>query len=260
MNYNKIKFFLPLLTIAFSSCHSQDTKFVDLGNLSNDFNVASFFEKKLKQTEERLATDPEKLDKKETLKLLDNPFFVKDTLGFFKTNGRFPTDLSLEATNDWMSRNKTPTEIFGYEYKTVAWNEDNDTLAILNSVAFPKTNMTEDKKGNLMFLGVSKTSKMPTDYKKIKEFIVKHCKKLALENDDPNVSYWENENFYYTLTKKDKKEEEILSYDLQGNKNSKWIDVTEIDLAIYTKSYIRKMEDLNIYSPGNLFWKKRPWE
>ena len=260
MTLNRIKFFLPVLTFIFSSCQSQDRKFVDLNNLSKNFDVASFFEKKLKQTEETLATDPEKLDKKKALKLLDNPFFVKDTLGFFKTNGRFPTDLSLESTNDWMSRNKKPTKIFGYRYKTVVYNPDNDTLAILNSVTFPMINMTEDKEGSLIYLNVSKTSKISTDYKKVKDYIVKNCKKVIIDNDDPNISYWENENFYYALTKIEKKEEEILSYDLQGNKDSKWIDVTEIDLSIYQKSYVKKMEELKIYSPGIIFWKKRPWD
>lgn len=260
MNNYKFKTFFSLMAFVFSACHSQDSKFVDLEKLSNNFDVSSFYENKLRKTNEIIATNPEKINKEDALKLLDNPFFAKDTLGFFKTDGRFPTDLSLEATNDWMSRNKNPTEIFGYEYKTVAYNEDNDTLAILNSVTFPKIDMTEDKKGNLMYLEVSKTSKNPTDYKKVEDYIQRMCKKVSIKNDDQNISYWENENFYYTLTKKEKKEEEILSYDLQGNKNSKWIDVTEIDLTIYQKSYIKKMEQLNIYSPGNVFWKKRPWE
>ena len=34
------------------------------------------------------------------------------------------------------------------------------------------------------------------------------------------------------------------------------IDETEINLIMYKKSYIKKMEELNIYSPGEVFWKK----
>lgn len=253
--HNIIKFCLPSLIFIFSSCHYQELKFVALDSLSNNFDVSSFFDKRLKQTEKILAIDPKKIDKKEALKLLDNPFFVKDTLGLFKTDGGFPTELSLQATNYWISRNKKPTEIFGYEYKTVAYNEKNDTLAILNSVVFPKISMAEDKKGNLIFLEVSKTSKILTDYEKVKKYFEKNCRKVIVENDDTNISYWANDHFFFQLTKEEIKEE-ISSYDSQGNKNLKQIDVTKIDLAIYEKSYVKRMQEKNIYSPGEVFWDK----
>jgi len=63
--------------------------------------------------------------------------------------------------------------------------------------------------------------------------------------------------FYYYITKKENREEEILSYDLQGNKKSKLIDVIEITISMYDKSYIKKMEELKIFSPGRKFWKKQ---
>lgn len=195
------------------------------------------------------------MGKEKTLELLDNPFFVKDTLGYFKTEGRFPTDLSLEPTDDWMVRNKKPTEIFGYGYKTVAYNQERDTIAVLNTVSFPKMDMVEDRKGNLMYLKVGKTSRNNADFNKIKEYISKNSKKITVDDDDPNVSYWEGKFFYYSLSKREYKEEDI-SFDSQGNRIAKSMDVTEITLSMFEKSYIKKMEDLEIYSAGYQFWKR----
>ncbi|KFE97108.1 hypothetical protein [Chryseobacterium luteum] len=253
---NKIKICLLLVLFIFSSCHSQDSKFVDLAKISNNFDVSGFYQNKVKKTNEIISTDPKSMDKKAALKLLDNAFFVKDTLGYYKTEGRFPTDLYLESTNDWMVRKKKPVEIFGFGYKTVAYDPEKDTLAVLNNVSFPKMDMVEDNKGNLMYLEVGKTAKNIADFSKIKDYISKNCKKITVDDNDPNVSYWEGKSFYYYLSKKENKEEEILSYDAQGNKQSKWIDVTEIRLTMFEKSYIKKMEDLRIYSAGYTFWKK----
>lgn len=251
---NNIKIYLFLALLVSSSCHSQDQKFVDLEKISLKFNVSSFFENKLKKTEEILATKVEGLDKKKALTLLDNPFFAKDTLGFYPSEGRFPTALYLEATSDWMSRNKKPTELFGYRYKTVAYDPEKDTLAILNTVAFPTMNMAEDKKGNLMYLDVSKTAKNQSDFTKIKDYLEKNCNKVKVDDPEENMSYWENEHFFYKLTGKENKEEEILSYDNLGNKKTRSISVTDINLVMYTKTYIEKMKEQKIYSSGNVFW------
>lgn len=250
-----IKFYFLIASFNVASCHSQDQKFVDLTKISNDFDVSGFYHNKVKKTNETIATDPKSMDKKKALALLDDPFFMKDTLGYFKTEGRLPADLALEPTNDWMLRNKKPTEIFGYRYKTVAYNPEKDTLAILNTVSFPKMDMVEDLKGNLMYLKVEKTSKNSAEFNKIKDYISKVGKKIEVDDSAPNASYWEGELFYYTLSNKDNKEEEI-TYDSQGNRLAKSMDVTEITLAMYEKSYIKKMEDLHIYSAGNEFWKK----
>lgn len=252
---NTIKIFFLLASCIVASCQSQDQKFVDLSNISNDFDVSGFYKNKLKKTNEIIATEPKSVSKEKALELLNNPFFVKDTLGYFKTDGRLPTDLSLERTNDWMLRDKTPTEIFGYGYKTVAYDPEKDTIAVLNTVPFPKMDMVEDKKGNLMYLEVGKTSKNITEFNKIKEYISKNNKKINVDDDDPNTSYWEGKFFYYSLSKRENKEEE-LSNDSQGNRVSKSTDVIEIILSMYEKSYIKKMEDLQIYSRGNQFWKK----
>jgi hypothetical protein len=253
---HKITIGLFLALFIFSSCHSQDSKFVDLATIQNNFDVAGFYQNKVKKTNEIISTNPKRLDKKKALKLLDNAFFVKDTLGYYKAEGRFPTELFLESTNDWMVRNKKPVEIFGFGYKTVAYDPEKDTLAILNTVSFPKMDMVEDNKGNLMYLEVDKTSKNISEFSKIKDYISKNCKKIAVDDSDQNVSYWDGKTFYYSIYKKDDKAEEILSYDSEGNKKSKSIDVTEIRLMMFEKSYIKKMEDLRIYSAGNKFWKK----
>ncbi len=252
---NTIKICFLLASFIISSCHSQDQKFVDLAKISNDFDVSGFYKNKVKKTNEIIATEPKSVSKEKALELLNNSFFVKDTLGYFKTDGRLPTDLSLEPTNDWMVRNEKPTEIFGYGYKTVAYDPDKDTIAVLNTVSFPKMDMVEDRQGNLMYLTVGKTSKNAADFNKIKEYISKNSKKITVDDDDPNVSYWEGKLFYYFLSKRENKEEEV-SYDSQGNRKAKSIDVTEISLLMFEKSYIKKMEELQIYSAGNQFWKK----
>ena len=250
---NKIYLFFALLLL--SSCHSQDKNMVDLAKISRDFDVSAFYSKKIKKTNEIISKDPKRMDKKEALNLLNNAFFVKDTLGYYKTEGRFPTDLFLESTNDWMVRNKKPTEIFGYGYKTVAYDPEKDKIAVLNTVTFPKMDMVEDRKGKLMYLKVEKTSKTSADYNKIKDYISKNCKKVTADDDDPNASYWEGRSFYYYLFKDDHQEEEI-SFDAQGNKTSRRVEATEIRLEMFEKSYIKKMEELGIYSAGYKFWKK----
>lgn len=253
---DQIKICLLLAPLFFSSCTAQEEKFVNLAKISTNFNVSGFYQNKVKRTNEIISIKPEKVDKKAVKKLLDNAFFVKDTLGYYKTDGRLPTDLYLESTNEWMVRDKKPVEMFGFGYKTVAYDQDKDTLAILNSVAFPKMDMVEDNKGKLMYLRVEKTSKNTAEFNKIIDYINKNCKKITVDDPDKNDSYWEDKSFYYTLSKKDNREEEILSFDAQGSKTSKFIDVTEITLAMFEKTYIKKMEDLGIYSAGIKFWKK----
>jgi len=250
---NKIYMLFVLFLLSF--CHSQDNKIVDLAKISNDFDVSEFYSNKIKKTNEIISKNPKSLDKKEPLNLLNNAFFVKDTLGYFKTDGRFPTELSLESTNDWMVRNKKPTEIFGYGYKTVAYDPEKDRIAVLNTVTFPKMDMVEDRKGKLMYLKVEKASKTSADYSKIKDYLSKNCKKIAVDDDDPNASYWKDESFYYYLFKDDHQEEEI-SFDSQGNKISRSVDATETRLMMFEMSYIKKMEELGIYSAGYKFWKK----
>jgi hypothetical protein len=250
---NKIYVLIALFFL--SSCHSQDNKIVDLAKISNDFNVSEFYRNKVRKTNEIISKDPKNMDKKKALKLLDHAFFVKDTLGYFKTDGRFPTDLSLEPTNDWMVRTKEATEIFGYGYKTVAYNPEKDKIAVLNTVTFPKMNMVEDRNGNLMYLEVERTSKNAADDLKIKEYLIKNCKKVAVDDSDSNASYWEGKSFYYYLFNDIHKEEEI-SFDSQGNKTSRSVDATEIRLKMFEKLYIKKMEEQRIYSAGYQFWKK----
>lgn len=251
----KNKIFLVLALLYLSSCCSQDNKIVDLAKISSNFDASKFYLNRIKKTNEIISRDPKSMGKKEASKLLANSFFVKDTLGYYKTDGRLPTDLSLESTTDWMVRNKKPTEIFGYRYVTVSYDPDKDKIAILNGVAFPKMDMVEYRNGNLMYLEVGKTSKDNADFNKIKDYISKNCKKVVVDDDDPNATYWEGESFYYYLFKKDNKEEEI-SFDTKGNKTSRSVEATDVKLLMFEKSFIKKMAKLGVYSAGYKFWKK----
>ena len=107
-----------------------------------------------------------------------------------------------------------------------------------------------------MSLEVEKTSKNIGDFDKIKAYMLKNCKQVANEDDDQNTSHWESESFYYYLRKKERQEEEILSYDSLGNKKTQLVNVIDITLAMYEKSFVKKMEDLQIYSAATQFWKK----
>lgn len=235
-----IRTFSILGLFIFISCQSQDNKSVDLGTLSDGFDVSVFYQERLKNTAKTISTDPKKLDKKIASELLDQPFFEKDTLGYYPSEGRFPTAQYLGSNHDWMTRNKKPTELFGYAYRTVAWSEDKDTLAILNKVSFPKMDMTENRNGNLAYLNVEKTSKNKEDYNRILEYLKKNCKPIAVDHGDADTTYWESSSSFYSLSNEENKKEEV----------------SEIRLEIYQKSYVTNMEKLNMYSPGQIFWKK----
>jgi len=112
-----------------------------------------------------------------------------------------------------------------------------------------------DRKGNLTCLEVEKTSKTIHDFNKIKEYLSKNAKKITVDDNDSNAFYWEDKPFYYFLSKREGEEE--VSYDSQGSRKAKSINVIEINLAMFEKSYIKEMESLQIYSPGNQFWKKQ---
>lgn len=234
----------------FYSCQSQDSKVVLLDQLDKSFDVSGFYKVRLQKTDELLSADVKKMKKEEAKKALQNALFAKDTLAFYQSNGRLPSEFYLESTNDWMTRKEKPVKYFGYRYKTVAYDEAKDTLAILNKVPFPALTMTEDNKGKLVSLNATKTSKNKKDLSNILSFFQKTCTRLKTE-DRPaeGTSYWENKDFYYHLSGKNGKEEEILSYDVSGNKKSKIVDITEIRLEIYSKDFIRTLRDEHAYIP-----------
>lgn len=248
----KIWFSFILLNF-FYSCQSQDSKVVLIDQLDKTFNVSTFYKVRLEKTDEILSSDIKKMDKNAAKKALQTAMFAKDTLAFYQSNGRLPAEFYLESTNDWMTRKEKPTKYYGYQYKTVAYDETKDTLAILNKVAFPVLNMTENNKGEFAFLSVNKTSKNKNDILNILSFLKKNSTRVHTEDESSDeTSCWENKDFYYLLSQKDEKQEEILSYDQSGNKNSKIIDVTDIRLKIYTKEFIQTMRNEKAYLPDQI--------
>ncbi len=64
---NTIKVFLLLTSLIITSCNSKDKKFVDLAEISNDFDVSGFYKNKVKKTNEIIATEPKSVSKKKLL-------------------------------------------------------------------------------------------------------------------------------------------------------------------------------------------------
>lgn len=246
-------FYTVILLSLFNSCQSQDSKVVLIDKLDKNVNVSQFYEPKLKKTDELLSSDIKKMDKKAAKKALETAMFTKDTLAFYKSNGRLPSEFYVESTNDWMSRKEKPVKYFGYRYSTVAYDEEKDTLAILNKVAFPSLAMTENNKGEFVYLLATKTSKNKNDLANILSFLKKNCTPVKVEDDSSDkASCWEDKNFYYVLSAKDGQKEETLSFDHSGNKNSKTVDVTDIHLKIYSKDYVQTMRNEKAYLPDYL--------
>lgn len=238
---NKILPFI-VLSLFLDSCQAQDTDILLIDQLDKTFSVSKFYQSRLQKTNEILSTDLKKMDKNAALKALETAMFEKDTLAFYTSEGRLPSDFYLESTNDWMSRKKKPVKYFGYQYKTVAYDEAKDTLAIVNTVVFPSLDMAENNKGEFAYLRASKASRNKNDFSNLLSFLQKNSKRIPIEDSSSEeVSCWENKNFYYILSKKDGKEEEILSYDHSGNKNSKMIEISNIRLNVYSKEYIQTL-------------------
>lgn len=247
------KLIAPVILLNFFySCQSQDSKVVQLDTFDKTFKVDQFYQPKLEKTDKILSSDVKKMGKEAAKKALETAMFAKDTLAFYKTNGRLPAEFYVESTNDWMTRKEKPLKYFGYQYSTVAYDETKDSLAILNKVVFPSLSMTENTKGEFAYLTASKTSTNNTDFSNILSFLQKNGTRVNIEDDSSGKSScWENKDFYYLLSKEDKKEEAI-SYDSSGNRNSKTTDVTEIRLYLYSKDYVRAMRNENVYLPDYL--------
>lgn len=241
-----------ILLNLFYSCQSQDSKVVQLDTFDKTFKVDKFYQPRLGKTDEILSSDVKKMDKKAAKKALETAMFSKDTLAFYKTNGRLPAEFYVESTNDWMTRKDKPIKYFGYQYSTVAYDSAKDSLAILNKVVFPSLSMTENNKGEFAYLTATKTSKNKSDFSNILSFLQKNCTRVNIEDTSSDkISCWENKDFYYILSNEDRKEE-VISYDSSGNRNSKTTDATDIRLHIYSKDYVRAMRNENVYLPDYL--------
>lgn len=218
------------------SCSAQMEKVVNLATITTDFNVAKFYKPKLESTNETLAKDPKKIDKEEASKLLDNQFIAKDTLCYFKDEmERLPGDMYIASKSDWMSRKLKPVKTFGYAYKTVAWSEENDTIAVLNHVYFPKVDMIESENGDLVLITASKSDLKQPVIDQLEKFLKSKYKAGKSSESDfsrEKISDWEDDKFIYRLIKMEK------TYSVSSGGESRSEKKLEIDYVIFNKKFL----------------------
>lgn len=232
-----VNILLLIFANSLMSCSSQEQKMIDLGNIKPGFDVSGFYREKVKRTNETIARDPRKLDKEEALKLLDNPFFIKDTLCYFKdVSDRLPGDFYIDSKNDWMSKELKPEKIFGYKYLTVSWNET-DTLAMLNGITFPKVDMIESKSGDFVWTRAYKSVKDTLVYITLEKFLnAKYSKgKMDPDSGSDKMSDWQNEDFIYVL-------KEVI-------RNNE----PEIEYTIFSKAYLPAIKETGNRFQGTSF-------
>ncbi|ULT24260.1 hypothetical protein KUH03_35395 [Sphingobacterium sp. E70] len=121
-----------------------------------------------------LASDVKEMDKKALKEAFETAMFKKDTIAIFDSEGSLPTPFYLESTSGWETKKLKPEKYYGYRYTTVSYNEDKDTLAMLNGVAFPALAMAENKDGKFAYLYATKTSKIKLITRVFRIFYKKH--------------------------------------------------------------------------------------
>lgn len=239
---------LLLLSTLLYSCQSQDPAVVFLDKLDPSFDVSTFYAPKIKKTESMLASDVKEMDKKALKEAFEAAMFKKDTIAIFDSEGSLPTPFYLESTSGWETKKLKPKKYYGYRYTTVSYNEDKDTLAMLNGVAFPALAMAENKDGKFAYLYASKTSKNKTDYQSLQDFLQKTYRSLNIaEEAGSGIKGWESPDFYYFLTKKDRTEEEIFSFGESEEDKPTTTAISEILLEIFSKEYIQDMRKEQVY-------------
>ncbi len=247
---NQRAFCLILLSILLYSCQSESPSSVILEKMDKTFNVSKFYEPKIQRSEKLLHADVKKMDKKELKEAFGTAMFKKDTLAIFNSEGSLPTPFYIESTAVWGTRKLKPLKDFGYRYSTVSYNEEKDTLAMLNGVTFPALTMGESKNGEFAYLYAMKTSKNKDDFQDLHSYLNKNYKGLVFSEDvGSSIEGWENKDFYYFLIKKNRREEQIFSFGEEENDNQKTTDIIEIRLEIYNKIYIENMRKEQVYLP-----------
>ena len=242
---------LVQITLSMESCSGQEEKIVDLATITSDFNVSRFYKSKLRLTNETLAKDPKKLDREEASKLLDNPFIIKDTLCYFKRDfERSESDLYIDSKSDWMGSKLTPVKTFGYAYKTVAWSEDKDTLAVLNTVYFPNVDMIESENGELVLIKAAKSEMKQTEIDKLETFLKSKYKagkpsKSAFK--DEIFSDFENDEFIFRLIKMNK------TFSVSSDGESRFEKRLEIEYLIFNKKYLPIIKEAGNRIGGHSF-------
>ena len=203
------------------------------------------------QNTETLSKDPKKLDKEEASKLLDNPFIIKDTLCYFKRDfERSESDMYIDSKSDWMGSKLTPVKTFGYAYKTAAWSEDKDTLAVLNSVSFPKVDMIESENGELVLIKAAKSEMSQPVIDKLQTFLkskYKVGKPAKSEFKDEIVSDYQNGDFIFRLIKMEK------TYSVSSGDESRFEKKLEIEYLIFNKKYLPIIKEAGNRISGHSF-------
>lgn len=249
-NLNNI-LMLSVIMLSLSSCSTQEEKIVNLATITTDFNVAKFYKQKLETTNETLAKDPEKINKEESSKLLDNQFIVKDTLCYFKDEmERLPGDMYLDSKSDWMSRKLKPVKTFGYNYKTVAWSGDNDTVAVLGNIYFSRIDMIESEDGDLVMVKASNSTIDKTGIAKLEAFLKSKYKSGKSGESDfshEKISDWQNEDFIYRLVKMEK------TYSVSSGEESHFKKKLEIELVVFNKKYLPIIKETGSRIGGQSF-------
>jgi len=241
---------LILLSGLLYSCQSQNPDRVILEKMDKTFSVSKFYDPKVRRSEELLHADVKKMDKKELKEAFETAMFKKDTLAIFNSEGSLPTPFYMESTGVWGTRKLKPVKDFGYRYTTVSYNEEKDTLAMLNGVSFPALTMAEDKSGEFAYLYGTKASKNKDDFQHLYNYLQKTYKKLELPEDAGGaIKGWENKDFYYFLIKKNRREEEIFSFGEDEDDTQTITDIADIRLEIYNKIYIENMRKEQVYLP-----------
>jgi len=241
---------LILLSGMLYSCQSQNPDRVILEKLDRTFNASKFYGPKIKRSEELLHADVKSMDKKELKEVFETAIFKKDTLAIFNSEGSLPTLFYIESTAAWGTRKLKPVKDFGYRYTTVSYNEEKDTVAILNGVSFPALTVAEDKNGEFAYLYALKTSKNKDDFQNIYNYLQNTFTKLKLQDDaGSGIKGWENKDFYYFLHKKNRREEQIFSFGEDEDDKPTTTDITDIRLEIYSKIYIQNMQKEQVYLP-----------
>lgn len=238
--------FIVLFLVA---CQGIDSDVFSLDTFDKTFDVSKFYRPKIRKSQEILSTDFKHMDKKQIKEAFGTAIFRKDTLAIYDSEGSLPTPYYLESTSGWATRNLKPIKFFGYSYKTIAYHEEKDTLALLHGIPFPAIAMAESMDGKFAYLYANKTSKNKTDYQHIKAFLQANFTPLKVEeNIESERCGWENDDFYYFLSKKNKNEEVIFSFG-EDEDLPKMTSVTTILLEIFNKEYISEMIKNQVYLP-----------
>ncbi|TDQ11769.1 hypothetical protein [Pedobacter metabolipauper] len=219
-------------------------KILNLETVNMDFDVSDFYGDKVARTENTISKDPKDLGKEETLKLLDENFFGKDTL--YNIYDDPDTVIGAKRYNE----KRQVLSTFGYNYITVSWNKE-DSLAVLNGIYFQKLDMMESKKGE--FLAMQATNETTSENKNqinlTNYFNKKYGKAKHSFESNPEkeqILNWENAKELIILRIKVDTMQSVLSTSADGKQEIEKTPEYSIDYFKFNKTHlnsIRKIRD-----------------